>query len=70
MGSLSVSGLEEVLRGQDCVVLVTQGRIFCGCSKEFEDLTSLAEHLTKAHTRRLKKEAEEGEHQGLHEHFR
>ena len=72
MGSLSVSGLEELLRAQDCIVLMCAGKIVCGCSKEFGDLTSLADHLAKAHSRRPKKEVGEEEPgvQGLQEHFR
>ena len=70
---LSLQELENQLRTHDSIVLFISGKIICGCSKQLNSLTSLAEHISRCHSRlERKQEQQEEEEEGssLQEHFR
>ena len=66
MGSLET--LDSLLQTQDCIVLFCAGKIVCGCSKQFNSLSSLVEHISRAHSRIDK--CQDKEVEGLQEYFR
>jgi len=66
MGSLE--SLDMLLRTHDCIVLFCGGKIICGCSKQFNSVSSLAEHITRAHNKITKPQVEVED--GLQEYFR
>ena len=70
---LSLQDLESQLRTQDSIVLFISGKIICGCSKQLNSLTSLAEHLSKCHSKIERGPAQAQEEEGessIQEHFR
>ena len=69
MGTLSVEGLESLLRGQDCIVLFCAGKIMCGCSKQFSSLAALADHVSRAHAK-LPASRHQHQEEGVQEYFR
>ena len=69
MGTLSVEGLESLLRGQDCIVLFCAGKIMCGCSKQFSSLAALADHVARAHAK-LPASPHQHQEEGVQEYFR
>ena len=69
MGTLSVEGLESLLRGQDCIVLFCAGKIMCGCSKQFSSLAALADHIARAHAK-LPASPHDHQEEGVQEYFR
>ena len=69
MGTLSVEGLESLLRGQDCIVLFCAGKIMCGCSKQFSSLAALADHIARAHAK-LPASPHQHQEEGVQEYFR
>ena len=68
---LSLQDLESQLRAEDSIVLFISGKIICGCSKQLNSLASLAEHLSKCHSRVERRKAQEEDGEGsIQEHFR
>ena len=68
---VSLDMLDDLVKTHDCIILCCGGKIICGCSKQFESLSSLAEHISRGHNKitrdNLNKDDDE---ECLQEHFR
>ena len=68
---VSLDMLDDLVKTHDCIILCCGGKIICGCSKQFESLSSLAEHISRGHNKITRDNLNnDDDEECLQEHFR